>query len=453
MSGMTETEEHLQRLALDADSDMRPEQPLLLIGNPNNRRTLGLQEARRRLGLQPAFVLPYDSLLKAWRRGGTMADAVQQCMEGVVVTQMPGTSWISPSASMTYANHEIVHGVNNVPLIRIDAPGEEWEVERELLFLGANTASLTDGAFARMIPPEETLTLEQEWGRIYPPNQWFRGWNACLERMGREARKYWPNARFMNDPAEIAIMFDKRKCQQHLFSHGVQVPSTLQSSGPITNYADLRSAMEIAGMYRVFVKLACGSGASGVVAYQINPRTGAEIAITTVGMEQVQGQTIFYNQGQMRRYTTTTEISTLMDWLCAEGAQIERWMAKATLGSSVYDIRQLVAGGQAGHAIVRLSQTPITNLHLRNERLLPAEAGLDEQQMDRVKMAAKAAMAAFPHSWSAGIDVMLSGSADPCAYVLDVNPFGDLLYRVQHNGLGTYEWEMELLRKEPYNHA
>ncbi|MGV2886477.1 STM4014 family protein [Paenibacillus taichungensis] len=452
MSGMTEMEENLQGPV--KDSDLTLEQPLLLIGNPNNRRTLGLQEARQRIGLQPAFVLPYAHLLKTWRRGGTMADAVQQCLEGRGTTHMQGEPWISSPASMLYANHDSVDGVSNVPLIRIDAPGEEWDVERELLFLGAvnDVSPLIDGPSAGIIPAAQTLTLEQEWGRIYAPSQWFRGWKACLERVRHEARKYWPNARFMNDPDEIAIMFDKRKCQQHLSAHGVHVPPTLQSSEPIRNYADLRTAMTTAGMNRVFVKLACGSGASGVVAYQINPRTGAEIAITTVGMERVQGRIIFYNEGRLRRYTHTSEISALMDWLCAEGAQIERWMAKASLGSSVFDIRQLVAGGQAGHAIVRLSQTPITNLHLRNERLLPEEAGLDEQQMNGVKTAAKAAMAAFPYSWSAGIDVMLSGDTEPRAYILDVNPFGDLLYRVQHNGLGTYEWEMELLRKEPYNY-
>ncbi|MFB8377276.1 STM4014 family protein [Paenibacillus taichungensis] len=425
MSGMTEMEQNLQRPVKDTDL----EQPLLLIGNPNNRRTFGLQEARQRLGLQPALMLPYARLLQTWRRGGTMADAVQQCLEG--------------------------RGVTNIQaLIRLDAPGEEWEVERELLFLGAvnDVSPLINGPTPSMIPAEQTLTLEQEWGRIYAPNQWFRGWKACLERIRYEALKYWPNAQFMNDPDDIAIMFDKRKCQQHLFSHGVQVPPTLQSSEPISNYADLRAAMKTAGMSRVFVKLAYGSGASGVVAYQVNPRTGAEIAITTVGMERIQGKIIFYNEGRMRRYTHTSEISTLMDWLCAEGAQIERWMAKASLGSSVFDIRQLVAGGQAGHAIVRLSQTPITNLHLRNERLLPAEAGLDEQQMSGVQTAAKAAIAAFPNSWSAGIDVMLSGGTEPRAYILDVNPFGDLLYRVQHDGLGTYEWQMELLRKEPYTH-
>ncbi|WP_440112109.1 STM4014 family protein [Paenibacillus sp. QZ-Y1] len=435
--------------------DMAREQPLLLIGNPNNRRTQGLQEARYRLGLKPAVVLPYDKLLKTWRQGGTMADAIPQCQHGEEGTFSYGAPWNLSRASVAFGNLDSIQEVKSVPLIRIDAPGEDWEVERELLFLGArnDTPQVLDELMAETISAEQALTLEQEWGRIHAPGQWFRGWRACLERMGHEAREYWPTVRFMNDPDDIWLMFDKRQCQKHLSSHGVQVPSMLQSSVPIRNYVDLRAAMQAAEMNRVFVKLACGSGASGVVAYQVNPRTGAEIAITTVGMEQVQGKTIFYNEGRMRRYTRSEEIAILMDWLCAEGAQIERWMAKATLGRCVFDIRQIMAGGHAGHAIVRLSRTPITNLHLRNERMLPAEAGLDKQRMFLAQTAAKAAMSAFPKSWSAGIDVMLTGGTEPRAYVLDVNPFGDLLYKVQHNGLGTYEWEMELLRKEPYNHA
>ncbi|MEK3704345.1 STM4014 family protein [Paenibacillus sp. FSL R7-0198] len=399
-------------------------EPMLLIGNPNNRRTQGLQEARHRVGLQPAVVLPYEELLHTWRQGGTIID--------------------------------VIHSELPAPLIRIDAPGEVWEVERELLHLGAmkDKSPLLDGiAEAEVFTAEQALMLEQEWGRIYAPAQWFRGWKSCLERIGREARETWPGVRFMNDPADIELMFDKRKCQQHLSLYGVQVPRTLQSSQPILSYDVLRTTMESAGMHRVFVKLACGSGASGVVAYQINPRRSAEIAVTTVGMEQRQGKTIFFNEGRLRKYTRSEEIATLMNWLCAEGAQIERWMPKATLDQRAYDIRQLVAGGQAGHAIMRLSRTPITNLHLRNERMLPAEAGLDEQRMSLVRKTAQAAMSAFPNSWSAGIDVMLTSGPSPRAYVLDVNPFGDLLYRVEHHGLGTYEWEMELLRKEPIQHA
>ncbi|WJM07285.1 STM4014 family protein [Paenibacillus sp. PK1-4R] len=403
--------------------DPTQDQPLLLIGNPNNRRTQGMQEARHRLGLKPAVVLPYAQLLQNWRQGRTIADTVD--------FNLP------------------------TPLIRIDAPGEDWEVERELLFLGAmnDTSPLTDGMGAEAFSAEQVLALEQEWGRIYATAQWFRGWKACLDRISRETREIWPGGRFMNDPADIQLMFDKRVCQQHLSSHGVDVPPALQSSQPIRNYTDLCASMKAAEMHRVFVKLACGSGASGVVAYQVNPRTGDEIAVTTMGIEQIQGKTIFFNEGRLRKYTRSEEIATLMNWLCAEGAQIERWMPKATLDQRAYDIRQLVAGGQAGHAIMRLSHTPITNLHLRNERMLPAEAGLDEQRMSLVRSAAQAAMSAFPNSWSAGIDVMLTSGPNPRAYVLDVNPFGDLLYRVEHHGLGTYEWEMELLRKEPIQHA
>ncbi|WP_339178911.1 STM4014 family protein [Paenibacillus sp. FSL R5-0701] len=405
--------------------DLTQDQPFLLIGNPDNRRTQGLQEARHRLGLKPAVVLPYAQLLQNWRQGRTIADTVD--------SNLP------------------------VPLIRIDAPGEEWEVERDLLFLGAvndtSPTTLTGEMGAEEFSAEQALALEQEWGRIYAPAQWFRGWKTCLDRIGRESRETWPEVRFMNDPADIQLMFDKRTCQQHLSSHGVDVPPALPSSQPIRNYMDLRSSMKAAEMHRVFVKLACGSGASGVVAYQVNPRTGDEIAVTTLGMEQRQGKTIFFNEGRLRKYTRSEEIATLMNWLCAEGAQIERWMPKATLDQRAYDIRQLVAGGQAGHAIMRLSRTPITNLHLRNERMLPAEAELDEQRMSLVRTAAQAAMSAFPNSWSAGIDVMLTSGSNPRAYVLDVNPFGDLLYRVEHHGLGTYEWEMELLRKEPIQHA
>lgn len=421
MSGVKEMNESLHQ-PIDVHV-LTQDQPFLLIGNPDNRRTQGLQEARHRLGLKPAVVLPYAQLLQNWRHGRTIADTVDFNL--------------------------------SVPLIRIDAPGEEWEVERELLFLGAmnDTSTLTGGMGAEAFSAEQALALEQEWGRIYAPAQWFRGWKACLDRIGRESREIWPEVRFLNDPADIQLMFDKRTCQQHLSSHGVDVPPALPSSQPIRDYMDLRSSMKAAEMHRVFVKLAYGSGASGVVAYQVNPRTGDEIAVTTMGMEQSRGKTIFFNEGRLRKYTRSEEIATLMNWLCAEGAQIERWMPKATLDQRAYDIRQLVAGGQAGHAIMRLSRTPITNLHLRNERMLPAEAGLDEQRMSLVRLAAQAAMSAFPNSWSAGIDVMLTSGSNPRAYVLDVNPFGDLLYRVEHHGFGTYEWEMELLRKEPIQHA
>ncbi len=408
------------------------ERPFLLIGNPDNRRTFALQQARLRQGLKPAIVLSYIDLLQTWRQGATLAEVVSEA-----VSQGEGREG---AGDYTF-------------FIRVDAPGENWNVERELLSLGATVYSPLHRVDNRMmVTQEQALLLEQEWGRIYAPAQWFDGWRACLERIDKEVQQFFPSARFLNHPTDIITMFDKRQCQQQLSANGVTVPPSLQADVPIRSYGELRTAMKFEGMHRVFVKLACGSGASGVVAYQFNPRTGAEIAITTVGMERNGAEVIFYNEGGMRRYTRTEEIRILLDWLCAEGAQIERWMAKSSIGSRVFDVRQLVAGGQVGHAIVRLSKTPITNLHLRNDRLLPTEAGLKDDQMLLIQNAAQAALSAFPNSWSAGIDVMLSGT-EPRAYVLDVNPFGDLLYQVQHRGRGTYEWQMELLRKEPDYYA
>ncbi|MGP3783882.1 hypothetical protein [Paenibacillus sp. 1A_MP2] len=186
---MTEMEQHLQRPLKDSNKTL--EQPLLLIGNPNNRRTLGLQEARQRLGLQPALVLPYACLLQTWRQGGTLTDAVQQCLGARGTTHMYGEPWISSPTSMSYANHDSVHGAINIPLIRVDAPGEEWEVERELLFLGAmvsDTAQLKDGTSASMISAEQTLVLEQEWGEsTHPANGFVAGrrvWNESVVKRG-----------------------------------------------------------------------------------------------------------------------------------------------------------------------------------------------------------------------------------------------------------------------------
>lgn len=71
-----------------------------------------------------------------------------------------------------------------------------------------------------------------------------------------------------------------------------------------------------------------------------------------------------------------------------------------------------------------------------------------------IQKATQDTMMTFPDSWSAGIDVLLTSGMNARAYVLDVNPFGDLLYRVKHQGMSPYEWEMKLLRKEePVKHA
>ncbi|MEB9896617.1 hypothetical protein P4K96_24600 [Bacillus cereus] len=54
---------------------------------------------------------------------------------------------------------------------------------------------------------------------------------------------------------------------------------------------------------------------------------------------------------------------------------MERWIAKERLDGKSFDVRLLAVNGSACHAVLRLSSSPITNLHLRNERR-PLDEGM-----------------------------------------------------------------------------
>jgi hypothetical protein len=416
---------------------------LIVIGNPGNKRTSFLQKARTRLGLPPAHLISY-------------------------------LDWLRYKGSPGELLRPYLQDGKQLPLIRLDSPGEQFEVERELIALGAvcaeegnrmdpSTEALYQSAAAldafhplhhlstaARISPQEARYLVQEQGRIYHPAQWFRGFCRLLHQIKQQAEALSPSVRWMNEPAEIALMFDKRRCHQLLGDHDVPVPPIPAALGSIRNYEELREAMRTRRMHRVFIKLAFGSSASGIAAYQINPSTGAEVMVTTIGQEYRDQQPVYYNAGSLRKYTNTTIIKTIVNWLCEQGVHVERWIEKASvpaaLHKQVFDIRQLVVGGQACHRVARLSRTPITNLHLRNDRADPADIGLTPETINRIEEIAQATMALFSSSIVAGIDVLLSrGSLKP--YIADINPFGDLVYDVQFNGCSTYEWEMTCIYK------
>ncbi|NUU63591.1 STM4014 family protein [Paenibacillus sp. JW14] len=433
-------------------------QPLIVIGHPGDRRTEGIRQARERLGLPPAIILPYAGLLQ----GRSLAELLAE--------QQPAMADAAGRGSVS-------------PLLRLDSPGGSFESERALIALGAPDAPDTSDAlypgFERQqhssLPPnteqrqldslphsaerpqlrplplsvKAALRLQDLPGVLHHPSQWFRGYCRLLGRLKREAAEAWPGAEWLNDPAEIIAMTDKRETQRILAAAGVPVPRPLGGTQPPVDYASLRKKMAAERMHRVFIKLACGSAASGVIAYQVNPSTGAELAITTVGVESfITRPPIYYNSGKLRRYTDRKTIEAIINWLYRHGAYAEQWVPKASQGGRSFDIRQLVVFGEACHAVARCSTTPITNLHLRSQRMTPTEAGLSEEMLEQVQETARQALAAFPGSAIAGMDVLVSGNPQR-TYIADVNPFGDLLYDVEYHGYGTYEWEMKMLADRP----
>lgn len=399
---------------------------MIVIGNPGNRRTAGVQSALAKLGLPPAYEVHYLDL-------------------------------IHKRASLSEAVHRLEMQAGEPPLLRLDAPGEHFEVERSLIAMGApdfeqgeawgqqQSPFITESSVVQPLSRKTALALHEQKGKIYHPSQWFRGYCRLLAELDREAKQLWQRPRWMNAPKDIAAMFDKRETHKVLTSAGVPVPKLLAPPGAIPDYETLRSIMKQKRMYRIFVKLAFGSGASGVIAYQVNPVTGSEVAVTTIGVDHfIAKPPVYYNVKKLVRYTDSRIIQQIMNWLLRHGAHIEQWIPKATSNGHSFDIRQLVVAGHSCHSVARISRTPITNLHLRSERRSLSHAGVSEPEANEIRKVAERTLEAFAESTVAGIDIALSaGSRRP--FVMDVNPYGDLLYHIRHEGYDPYEWEMKQL--------
>jgi len=197
-------------------------------------------------------------------------------------------------------------------------------------------------------------------------------------------------------------------------------------------------------MSNVFVKLAHGSGASGVVAYRVSPK--GESAITTVERVRHQGETILYNSRKIKIYFHREDIEDIINILCKEGVQVEEWLPKAKLQHRPFDLRVVVISGETQHLVVRLGNSPMTNLHLKSDR------GNSEEFLQRVgvvnwqamRQTCETAARLFPNSLYCGIDLLVYPDFRRHA-ILEINAFGDLLPGITWNTLDTYTSEVKAI--------
>ena len=242
----------------------------------------------------------------------------------------------------------------------------------------------------------------------------------------------------MNSPADIAVMFDKRRCHERLSRHGIAVPRSL---GPVRSYDELLTRMEQMRCPRVFVKPAHGSSASGVVAFEVGGHRRQ--ATTTVEMVRRDGEVRLYNSRRIRVYREPGAIATLIDMLCRQRVHVEQWLPKAGIDERTFDLRVVVIAGRARHAVVRMSRSPMTNLHLLNARgnLDAVVVRMGAAAWDAARRTCEQAARLFPGSLYLGIDVLISPGYRSHA-ILEVNAFGDLLPAVLSNGVDTYAAEV-----------
>jgi len=385
-----------------ASSDERRDH-FVVIGNPGGRRVELFQAALNQLRLPAAQVVSYLDLLSG--------------------------------------KEALPRSVRDGTVVRVESPGKDFEVERALIAAGADAAD-DDERFDR-ISRRAAQDLNFERGRILYPRQWYRGYCATLrliELQLAECPLSRPLPKWMNSPAEIALMFDKIACHQALGSRGAPVAPSL---GAVGSFDELGERMKERNWRRVFVKLAYGSSASGVVAYQTDGRRHQ--ATTTVETARQKGELRLYNSRRVRVYRDWREIADLIDALCRHRVHVEQWLPKAGFDNRTFDLRVVVIAGRACHTVARLSRSPMTNLHLLNER------GDEDAVREKVGRAAwdaamrncELAMECFPGSLYAGIDLLFTPDYRR-QVVLEVNAFGDLLPGVFWQGLETYAAELLL---------
>jgi hypothetical protein len=379
-----------------ASSDERRDH-FVVIGNPGSRRVELFQSALNGLRLPAARVVSYLDLLSG-------KDALPR-------------------------------SVRDGTVVRIESPGKDFEVERALIAAGAGVAD-GDERFDR-VSLRAARSLSFERGRILYPRQWYLGYCATLrsiELQLAECPQHW----LMNSPAEIALMFDKVSCHQALRSRGAPVAPGI---GAVNSFDELVGRMSDLNCHRVFVKLAYGSSASGVVAYRTDGLRRQ--ATTTVEMARYNGELRLYNSRRIRVYRDWREIAELIDALCRHQVHVEQWLPKAGFDNRTFDLRVVVIAGRACHTVARLSRTPITNLHLLNERGDPdaVRESVGAPAWAAAMGACELAMECFPGSLYAGIDLLFTPDHRRQA-VIEVNAFGDLLPGVFWRGMDTYAAEL-----------
>ncbi|MFD9441479.1 STM4014 family protein [Streptomyces sp. NPDC060006] len=301
------------------------------------------------------------------------------------------------------------HDFADDEVVRLDSPGEKAEVDA--LLRGMDDPTRVEGSA-----------------------RWYARFLGCVASL-RGGRR-------LDDPADLAVMFDKRLCHDRLARAEVPVPPSPTSGGliPIRGWSDVRDVMEAAGMRRVFVKLAHGSSASGVLA--VESTASGRIRATTSVERAEDGR--LHNSLRVRRYTAERDIASIVDALAPDGLHVERWLPKASLGGRSADLRVVVVDGRATHAVVRTSRSPLTNLHLGGTRGdLAAVRALAGDRWAAALETGERAAACFPSTLCVGVDLLPAIGWRRFA-VGEVNAFGDLLPRLTGlpgsgaEGLDTY---------------
>ncbi|MFK7002032.1 STM4014 family protein [Flavobacterium oreochromis] len=310
-------------------------------------------------------------------------------------------------------------------IIKIDSTGEEEEVRKQLIFLGALTQNL---------PIESNII---DFGRIVYQAEWYRGFTIYLEKLKQSLQPY--KVHMMNKVDDILVMFDKVKTQELLEYHKIPTPTSYSA---IKSFEELIELMTEKKMFQVFIKPAHSSSASGIIAFRW--KNSKMQAIAPIQIIEANSEIILYNSLKVYTYKDETIIKKLITTILSNRALVQQWIPKARYKNKSFDFRVLVINKKARHIVARMSFSPITNLHLGNERgnIEEIKSLIGQPKYQELITLAEKTATCFPDSLYMGIDILVSSGLKNFK-VLEVNAFGDLLPNLIDQGETVYQAQIQ----------
>lgn len=233
---------------------------------------------------------------------------------------------------------------------------------------------------------------------------------------------------FINSPEAILHTLDKVKTKQLL--SGLQVTPVLLEQ--VENFDALETFLTAGNHSSVFLKPRFGSGAGGVMAIRIHPRTKEWIVYTPLNC----ADGVVRNCKHIRRITAREEIIRLVNTVCRCSAMVEQWIPKEKTGNQYYDLRVVCHRNKVQHIVVRCSKGTITNLHLNNQARSFAALALSGEIKEKIHREAIRAVKLCGLRYG-GVDILIrQGTGIPC--IIEVNGQGDHIYEDMFNENNIY---------------
>jgi len=377
-------------------------------------------------------LLPYFILASA---GDPRVTAFQLALKK---QQQPAATVLS-YLDLIQSSDNTVAALGQAPcILRIDSTGRCQQTYRQLLIKGGAVLQANQQA---ALSPSQVNQQCKEKGRIIAPQQLYAGYHAVLSLLNSQLNTL-NTVQLMNHPSDILLAQDKVSCHQHLSHHSVPVP---QSLGHIQNYDQLREVMQQLNIPRIFIKQRHSSAASGIIALETS---GSKIQVkTTIETNlRANNELALFNTRRLRHLNNEADIATLVNSLCTLGVHVERWIPKAQVSGLNVDLRILMIKGKACHKVLRLSKTPMTNLHLLNQRdsADTLKQKMTTQAWDAMINSCEKAAQCFPQSLYVALDVVVSIGLKKHA-IIEVNALGDFLKDTYYQGFSPQELEIASL--------